>query len=68
MSDSLSTVGKVEYSADAQKWVRLTPDDGIADSSKETYRVKTTDVGGKFVVVRATDAFYNVTTSSVSVP
>ncbi len=68
VSDSLSTVGKVEYSADAQKWVRLTPDDGIADSSKETYRVKTTDVGGKFVVVRATDAFYNVTTSSVSVP
>ncbi|HWW61413.1 MAG TPA: Ig-like domain-containing protein, partial [Thermoanaerobaculia bacterium] len=66
ISDTLSSVGKVEYSADAQKWIRITPADGIADSSDETYRLKRADVAGKYVIVRAVDAFYNVTTESVS--
>ena len=68
VTDKLSTVGKVEYSADAQKWIRLTPADGIADSSEETYKLKRSAVEGKFVVVRATDAFYNVATASVTLP
>ncbi|MCU1230752.1 MAG: hypothetical protein JWO97_3636 [Acidobacteria bacterium] len=68
VSDKLSTVGKVEYSADAQKWLRLTPADGIADSGDETYRIRHSAVEGKFVIVRATDAFYNVATESVTLP
>jgi hypothetical protein len=68
VTDKLSTVGKVEYSADAQKWTRLTPADGIADSSDETYRIPRSAVAGKFVIVRATDAFYNVATESVPLP
>ncbi len=68
VTDALSPIGKVEYSADAQKWIRLTAEDGIADSPNETYRLPRSLVGGKFVVIRATDAFYNVTTSSISVP
>jgi len=68
INDKLSTIGKVEYSADAQKWIRLTPTDGIADSSDETYKLKRSAVEGKFVIVRATDAFYNVATSSVTLP
>jgi hypothetical protein len=68
VTDKLSTIGKVEYSADAQKWIRITPVDGIADSSDETYRLKRSAVEGKFVIVRATDAFYNVATSSVTLP
>jgi hypothetical protein len=68
ISDKLSTIGKVEYSADAQKWIRLTPTDGIADSQEETYRLKRNAVEGKFVVIRATDAFYNVATSNVALP
>jgi hypothetical protein len=64
----MSTIPKVEYSADAQKWIRLTPVGGIADSSDETYRLKRSAVSGKFVIVRAVDAFYNVATESVSVP
>jgi hypothetical protein len=64
--DRLSPIGKVEYSADAQKWIRLTSEDGIADSLTETYRLPKSVVGGKFVVVRATDAFYNVATASVA--
>jgi hypothetical protein len=68
ISDKLSTVGKVEYSADAQKWIRLTPADGLADSPDETYKLKRNAVEGKFVVVRATDAFYNVATANVTLP
>jgi len=68
ITDKLSTVGKVEYSADAQKWIRLTPADGLADSPDETYKLKRNAVEGKFVVVRATDAFYNVATANVTLP
>jgi hypothetical protein len=55
----------VEYSADAQKWIRLTPTDGIGDAPDETYRLKRSAVQGKFVIVRAVDAFYNVATASI---
>lgn len=68
VTDKASPVGKVEYSADAQKWVRITPVDGIADSPDETYRVKRSAIAGKFVIVRATDAFYNVATESITLP
>ena len=68
ITDKGSTVGKVEYSIDAQKWTRLVPIDGIADSDDETYKIRRSDVAGKYVIVRAVDAFYNVATSSVSVP
>lgn len=67
VTDAMSPIGKVEYSADAQKWIRLIPTDGIADSPDETYRIPRAQVAGKFVIVRATDAFYNVATESVSV-
>ncbi len=68
ITDKLSTIGKVEYSADATKWIRLTPADGIADSSDETYKLKRNAVEGKFVIIRATDSFYNVATTSVTLP
>lgn len=65
ISDALSPVGRVEYSADAEKWIRMTPVDGIADSRNETFRLERKEVDGKFVVVRAVDAHYNVATASV---
>jgi hypothetical protein len=65
--DKMSPIGRVEYSADAQKWIRLTPIDGIGDSPDETYRLKRSAVQGKFVIVRAVDAFYNVGTASIDV-
>lgn len=67
VTDSASTIGKVEYSIDAQKWIRLTPVDGLNDSGDETYRLKRTDVAGKYVIVRAVDSFFNVITGSVTV-
>jgi hypothetical protein len=63
--DGLSPVGKVEYSIDAQKWVRLLPVDGIADSTDEQFTLKRSDVDGRFVIVRAVDSFANVATASV---
>jgi hypothetical protein len=68
VTDKLSPIGKVEYSADAQKWIRMTPVDGIADSPSETYRLKRADLAGKFVIVRAVDTYYNVATESISLP
>jgi hypothetical protein len=65
VADKASPIGKVEYSADAQKWIRLMPADGIADSPDETYQLKRSAVDGKFVIVRAVDAFYNVATESI---
>ncbi len=67
VTDRQSPIGKVEYSADAQKWIRLTPVDGISDSPDETYRLKRSAVQGKFVIVRAVDSFYNVATESIDV-
>jgi hypothetical protein len=66
--DKRSPIGKVEYSADAEKWIRLTPVDGIGDSPNETYRIKRSAVAGKFVIVRAVDAFFNVGTESIALP
>jgi hypothetical protein len=66
VADTAGTIGKVEYSIDAQKWIRLIPTDGIADSNDETYRLRRSDVAGKFVIVRAVDSFYNVATSEVA--
>ncbi len=66
VTDKMSPIGRVEYSADAQKWLRLIPIDGIADSPDETYRLPRTGLDGKFVIIRATDAFYNVTTESMN--
>ncbi len=66
ITDELSPVGKVEYSADAEKWIRLIPVDGIADSRDETFRLPKNDVDGKFVIVRAVDGFFNVSTESIT--
>ncbi len=67
VTDKVSPIGKVEYTADAQKWVRLTPVDGLSDSTDESFRLKRSAVQGKFVIVRATDAFFNVATESIDV-
>jgi hypothetical protein len=66
ITDDASPIGKVEYSADAQKWIRMTPTDGIADSRDETFVLKRSAVAGKFVIVRAVDGYYNVATQSIN--
>src|SRR5205085_765430 len=65
---SVSFRRKGEYSADAQKWIRMIPVDGIADSPSETYRLERSALAGKFVIVRAVDTYYNVATESIPLP
>ncbi len=65
ITDRKSPIGKVEYSIDAQKWTRLTPDDGLADSPDETYTLKRSALAGHFVIVRAVDTFFNVATATI---
>ena len=67
ITDSASPIGRVEYSADAEKWIRLTPVDGIADSRDETFRLDPKEVNGKYVIVRAVDGQYNIATENVNV-
>ncbi|HUF16637.1 MAG TPA: PQQ-binding-like beta-propeller repeat protein [Thermoanaerobaculia bacterium] len=63
--DALSPIGSVEYSVDADKWLPLVPDDGIADSLEETFRIDAASIRNRFVVIRAVDSFFNVATHSV---
>jgi hypothetical protein len=68
VTDKMSPIGRVEYSVDAQKWIRIQPIDGISDSPDETYKLPRAEVAGKFVIVRAIDGFYNVATEAITVP
>lgn len=68
VTDKMSPIGRVEYSIDAQKWIRIQPVDGISDSPDETYKLPREAVAGKFVIVRAVDGFYNVATEAMTVP
>jgi hypothetical protein len=68
VTDKMSPIGRVEYSVDAQKWIRIQPVDGISDSPDETYKLPRGSVAGKFVIVRAVDGFYNVATEAITVP
>ncbi|HEY2830681.1 MAG TPA: hypothetical protein VGJ88_11235 [Thermoanaerobaculia bacterium] len=67
VTDKMSPIGRVEYSVDAQKWIRIQPEDGISDSPDETYKLPRSAVAGKFVIVRAVDGFFNVATESMTV-
>jgi hypothetical protein len=67
ITDAASPIGRVEYSADAEKWIRLTPVDGIADSREETFRLDPSTITGKYVIVRAVDGQYNIATQNVNV-
>lgn len=65
IEDEASPVTKVEYAVDAEEWTTLLPEDGISDGLSETYVLPAAVVDGHFVVVRAVDAFYNVSTAAV---
>ena len=43
----------------------LVPEDGIADSMEESFRIDAAAARNRFVVIRAVDAFFNVATFSV---
>lgn len=64
IEDASSPVTKVEYAVDAEEWKTLLPEDGLSDSRSERYTLPAEAREGSFVVIRAVDAFYNVSTAS----
>ncbi len=65
VSDQASAILRVEYSVDADKWLRITPVDGIADSPQEQFRIPASALANRFVIVRAVDQSFNVVTRSI---
>jgi len=69
VSDALSRLWKVEWSADGKPFRALQPEDGILDGPRETFRLSATELKGKtFIVVRAVDSFYNAVTVPLNLP
>ncbi len=66
--DNTSRIVKGEYSIDGGAWHLLFPVDGIADSAKETFKVKVNlDKTSEHVIAfRCTDSSYNVGTNKVT--
>lgn len=65
--DQRSPIIRVEMAVGAREWVRLLPEDGIADSRSERFTVDA-PAADAHVMVRAVDAQYNVTTARVGAP
>jgi hypothetical protein len=66
--DTDSTVSKVEYSVDAQRWQPAFPRDGILDARQESFEIRLdADAAGRTLVIRATDALGNVGTGQAVV-
>ena len=62
--DAHSSVQKVDYSLDGDRWQAIYPKDGIADSRFEQFElILEGDAASRGVILRATDALNN--TSSV---
>lgn len=69
VADAASPVTNVEYSVNAHEWLRVEPEDGLADSRTETYTITLApaDRGG-YLLVRATDAARNTAAVSFATP
>jgi hypothetical protein len=64
VSDGLSTVARVEWSRDGERWHALAPADGVLDGNRESFSFAAED-GRHFVVVRAIDRHHNRVTAGV---
>jgi hypothetical protein len=67
--DRTSRVTRGEYSLDGAPWAPIYPEDGIADSARETYRVHLTNIvpGEHILAFRASDSNANVGTGKVTI-
>lgn len=64
VSDDHSTLQRVEYSLDADRWRAVYPKDGIADSRSEQYELALDgDAAARTVILRAFDAMNNAATA-----
>jgi sugar lactone lactonase YvrE len=64
--DGDSTITRVEYSIDAQRWQTAFPRDGILDARQESFELRLdAEAAGRTLVLRATDALGNVGTGQI---
>ncbi len=70
VQDDASPVRRLEVSIDAGPWEDVHPEDGIADSTSESYRISVPSEprGRRLVVLRASDILGNAATARVDVP
>ena len=69
MRDDQSSVQKVEYSLDGDRWQAIYPKDGIADSRTEQFELTLEgEAAARGVIIRAIDALNNVTSSRGEAP
>jgi hypothetical protein len=61
--DADSSVQKVEFSLDGDRWQTVYPKDGIADSRSEQFELGLEGEAARGVIIRATDALNNVTSA-----
>jgi len=70
VQDALNPVSVVEYTVDVEGWKLVYPEDGIADSPRETFRIGIDDPGkGRHtLVIRAGDTLGNIGYGKVTFP
>ena len=67
--DDWSSISKVEYSLDAQRWQVIYPRDGIFDSRSEQFELTLdNDTATRGLIIRAFDARNNSVTARGDVP
>lgn len=64
VEDAGSPLAIVEYNRDAERWRPLTPEDGLLDGRRETFRIPAAKAPG-LLAVRAVDAHHNRATVAV---
>ncbi|MEP0775519.1 MAG: hypothetical protein HRF46_14315 [Acidobacteriota bacterium] len=64
VEDASSPLTLVEYNRDGERWVPLTPEDGLLDGRRETFRLPAVK-GPRLLAVRAVDAHHNRATVAV---
>ena len=65
VSDAQSTLERVEYRVDAERWQVAYPVDGIADEREERFELTVPAANVDRLVLRVTDAMQNTATAAV---
>lgn len=64
-SDTLSRLREAVYSLDAKEWQEAAADDGLIDGRREVFSIDVEE-GARLLLLRLTDASFNVTTYDLS--
>ena len=61
-TDGMGPIARAEYSVDARRFVPVAPEDGVSDSTSESYRIRidSPGPGEHIVIVKVTDLLGNI--------